>query len=162
MIKILFICMGNICRSPSAEGFFARALQNSDYKDRVSIDSAGTHSYHIGDAPDPRAVDTASNFGVDISQLRARKVRTSDFDDYDLIIAMDRGNLANLQAIRPSGSAASLKMMMKFHPDGHPEDVPDPYYGEIDGFTYMCELLDLATAGLLKDVEERLGRAASS
>lgn len=162
MINILFICMGNICRSPSAEGFFARALQYSDYKDRVSIDSAGTHSYHIGQAPDPRAVDIASNFGVDISKLRARKVRKSDFDDYDLMIAMDSGNLANLKAIRPSGSTARLKMMMKFHPDGHPEDVPDPYYGGIDGFTYMCELLDSATAGLLKDVEERLGRAASS
>jgi len=158
MINILFVCMGNICRSPSAEGFFARALQQSVCKDRVSIDSAGTHSYHIGHAPDQRAVDTASTFGVDISRLRARKVRVDDFHNYDLIIAMDRSNYSDLQLIQPPGSAADLKMMMKYHPQGRPEEVPDPYYGGIDGFTYMCELLDSATAGLLKDVEGRLGQ----
>ena len=158
MYNILFVCMGNICRSPSAEGFFARALQDSIYKDRVSIDSAGTHSYHVGHEPDTRAIDTAANFGVEIGQLRARKVKTADFQDFDLIIAMDRNNLANLQALQPPGSAASVKMMMEFHPEGQPQEVPDPYYGGIDGFTYMCELLEAATAGLLNDVEQRLGR----
>ena len=157
MFNILFVCMGNICRSPSAEGFFARALEQSVHKDLVSIDSAGTHSYHVGHAPDSRAVDTASGFGVDIAHLRARKVSVSDFHNYDLIVAMDRSNFADLQAIQPAGSSASLKMMMKYHPEGRPEEVPDPYYGGIDGFTYMCELLKSATAGLLKDVEGRLG-----
>jgi protein-tyrosine phosphatase len=158
MINILFVCMGNICRSPSAEGFFARVLEQSAYKDLVSCDSAGTHSYHVGHAPDSRAVDTATNFGVDIADLRARKVSISDFHNYDLIVAMDRSNFADLQAIQPADSNASLKMMMKYHPEGRPEEVPDPYYGGIDGFTYMCELLESATAGLLKDVEERLGK----
>ena len=158
MINILFICMGNICRSPSAEGFFTRALEQSRYKNRVSIDSAGTHSYHLGHAPDPRAIETASGFGVDIGHLRARKVTVSDFHDYDLIIAMDHSNLADLQDIQPAGSIADLNMMMKYHPQGHPKDVPDPYYGGTDGFTYMCELLDSATAGLLKELEERLDR----
>ena len=102
MINILFICMGNICRSPSAEGFFAKQLQESSSADQVSIDSAGTHSYHIGHAPDPRAVETGLQFGVHISQLRARKVTTEDFHDFDLIIAMDRSNLADLQAIQPA------------------------------------------------------------
>jgi protein-tyrosine phosphatase len=150
--------MGNICRSPSAEGFFAQALQDSIYKDRVSIDSAGTHSYHLGHEPDSRAIDTAANFGVEISQLRARKVKTADFQDFDLIIAMDRNNLANLQDLQPPGSPASVKMMMEFHPEGQPQEVPDPYYGGIEGFTYMCELLDAATTGLLNDVEQQLGR----
>jgi len=158
MNNILFVCMGNICRSPSAEGFFARALQGSSYKDMISIDSAGTHSYHVGYEPDSRAIEMAANFGVEIGHLRARKVKSADFHDFDLIIAMDRSNLANLRAIQPSGSTASLKMMMEYHPEGQPEEVPDPYYGELDGFNYMCELLDAATAGLLKDVEERLGR----
>ncbi len=158
MINILFVCMGNICRSPSAEGFFARALAQSQYKDLISIDSAGTHSYHVGHSPDPRAIETASNFDVDLGHLRARKVSVSDFHEFDLIVAMDRSNLADLQLIQPEGSSASLKMMMKYHPDGRPDEVPDPYYGGIDGFSYMCELLDSATAGLLKDVEERLGR----
>ena len=157
MFNILFVCMGNICRSPSAEGFFARVLEQSAYRDRVLCDSAGTHSYHVGHAPDSRAVDTAINFGVEIAHLRARKVSVSDFHKYDLIIAMDRSNFTDLQAIQPASSTASLKMMMKYHPEGRPEDVPDPYYGGIDGFTYMCELLESATTGLLKDVEGRLG-----
>ena len=157
MINILFVCMGNICRSPSAEGFFARVLEGSGYENLVLCDSAGTHSYHVGHAPDSRAVDAASNFGVDIAHLRARKVSVSDFHNYDLIVAMDRINFSDLQAIQPAGSTAILKMMMNYHPEGRPVDVPDPYYGGIDGFTYMCELLESATAGLLKDVEGRLG-----
>lgn len=148
--------MGNICRSPSAEGFFASALQNSGHKSAVSIDSAGTHGYHVGHSPDSRAVATALNFDVDISQLRARKVSVSDFDDYDLIIAMDRSNLEDLQRIRPEGSKAELRMMMEYHPDGRPDEVPDPYYGGIEGFNYMCSLLESATRGLLKDIEGRL------
>jgi len=158
MINILFVCMGNICRSPSAEGFFATALQNSNYKEQISIDSAGTHGYHVGHTPDARATATALNFGVDISHLRARKVSVSDFNDYDLMIAMDRSNFEDLQRIQPAGSKASLKMMMHYHPQAQPEEVPDPYYGEMDGFTYMCELLQSATLGLLKDVEGRLGK----
>lgn len=156
MIKILFVCMGNICRSPSAEGFFARALDKSPHRDLVSIDSAGTHSYHVGHAPDSRAVDTASTFGVDISNLRARKVSAEDFHEFDLVIAMDKSNYSDLQAIQPVDSRAQLRMMMDYHPEGNPKDVPDPYYGGMDGFTRMCKLLDLATAGLLLEVEDRL------
>lgn len=158
MINILFVCMGNICRSPSAEGFFTTALQNSDYKDQVSTDSAGTHGYHVGNRPDSRAVETASNFGVDISRLRARKVSVSDFSDYDLIIAMDHSNFEDLQRIRPTDSKTDLKMMMQYHPEAQPIDVPDPYYGGMDGFNYMCELLESATQGLLKDIEGRLAQ----
>lgn len=158
MINILFVCMGNICRSPSAEGFFVNALQQSPHRNRVSTDSAGTHGYHVGHAPDPRAVSTALNFNVDISELRARKVSVADFENFDLIIAMDRSNYEDLSQIQPAGSRASLKMMMQFHPDAQPGDVPDPYYGGMDGFTYMCTLLDSATRGLLESVEERLGQ----
>jgi protein-tyrosine phosphatase len=147
--------MGNICRSPSAEGFFATALNGSGLRGQVSIDSAGTHGYHTGEAPDSRAVTAALNFGVDISHLRARKVRVDDFDEYDLIIAMDRNNFADLQKIRPKNSRADLKMMMHYHPQAHPEDVPDPYYGGMDGFSYMCELLQSATQGLLNSIEGR-------
>ncbi|GMR15180.1 MAG: low molecular weight protein-tyrosine-phosphatase [Gammaproteobacteria bacterium] len=159
MFNILFVCMGNICRSPSAEGFFARQLQGSSCQDLVSIDSAGTHSYHIGHAPDPRAIETGAQFGVQIDQLRARKVTAADFRHFDLIIAMDHSNLVDLQAIRPSGSMAELQLMMAYHPENHADgqanDVPDPYYGGIAGFVHMFKLLELATAGLLKDVEGR-------
>jgi protein-tyrosine phosphatase len=152
--------MGNICRSPAAEGFFARQLQNSPFKDQISIDSAATHSYHIGNTPDPRATQTGAQYGVHIGQLRARKVMTADFHDFDLIIAMDHNNIANLQAIRPSGSSAEIELMMAYHPEyatrAQSDEVPDPYYGGIDGFIHMYNLLELATAGLLKDVEGRL------
>jgi protein-tyrosine phosphatase len=158
MINILFVCMGNICRSPSAEGFFASALKQSGVRDQVAIDSAGTHGYHTGHAPDSRAVATALKFGVDIGQLRARKVEVADFDRFDLIIAMDRSNYEDLQRIRPNGSKADLKMMMQYHPDARPEEVPDPYYGGMNGFSYMCELLQSATRGLLDSVETQLGK----
>lgn len=150
--------MGNICRSPSAEGFFVKALKQSDYSGQVSVDSAGTHGWHVGHSPDNRAVDVAENFDVDISHLRARRVSSSDFHEYDLIVAMDRSNLEDLRRIQPREARADLTMMMQYHPDGRPDEVPDPYYGEMDGFTYMCELLESATEGLLRDVEERLGR----
>ena len=106
MINILFICMGNICRSPTAEGFMARHLSGSAYQDQLSIDSAGTHSYHIGFSPDSRAIETAARYGVQLDHLRARKVRNEDFFSFDLILAMDRSNLANLQAISPADSTA--------------------------------------------------------
>ena len=160
MINILFICMGNICRSPAAEGYFARQLQESHFKDLISIDSAATHSYHIGSAPDPRAIQTGVQYDVHIGQLRVRKVTTADFSDFDLIIAMDHHNVADLEAIRPSGSTAEIRLMMEYHPeyttDGQSDEVPDPYYGGIDGFIYMYDLLELASAGLLEDIEGRL------
>jgi len=148
--------MGNICRSPSAEGFFAHALKQSNYSRQIFCDSAGTHGYHVGHGPDPRAVDTATKFDVEIGHLRSRKVNISDFYDYDLIVAMDRSNYDDLQRIQPHDSKASIRMMMDYHPEGHPKEVPDPYYGGMTGFIYMCELLESATTGLLKDVEERL------
>jgi protein-tyrosine phosphatase len=156
MINILFVCMGNICRSPSAEGFFIKALQQSKHKDQISTDSAGTHGYHVGHAPDPRAAATALESCVDISQLRARKVDDSDFENFDLIIAMDQSNYTDLQRIQPANSRASVEMMMQYHPQAKPAEVPDPYYGGMDGFTYMCDLLDSATRGLLKSVEGQL------
>ena len=156
MINILFVCMGNICRSPSAEGFFARALNGSAYRDQIAIDSAGTHGYHVGYEPDNRAVDTAQSFGVDIRHLRARKVCVEDFNRFDLIVAMDRSNLEDLQAMQPAGTKARLVSMMDYHPERQPREVPDPYYGGMRGFSYMCELLQAATQGLLEEVEGQL------
>lgn len=127
-------------------------------KDRVSTDSAGTHGYHVGHSPDPRAVKTAADFGVDISALRARKVSETDFDEFDLVIAMDSSNVTDLERIMPANSRASLRKMLDFHPDGKVRDVPDPYYGGMDGFTYMCELLESASQGLLDDIGRRLGQ----
>jgi len=150
--------MGNICRSPSAEGFFVLALKDSSYADQVAIDSAGTHGYHVGHAPDTRAIETAVGFGVDIAHLRARRVCEEDFDRFDLIVAMDRANFSDLQALQPGGSKARLALMMDYHPERQPREVPDPYYGGVSGFSHMCELLEAATRGLLEEVEGKLGK----
>jgi protein-tyrosine phosphatase len=148
--------MGNICRSPSAEGFFTRALENSPIAGRIEVDSAGTHGYHVGQAPDDRAADMAKQFGVDISHLRSRKVTLDDFECFDLVVAMDRDNLADLRAMQPESSKARLALMMDYHPDRYPGEIPDPYYSGMEGFRYMCQLLDAATRGLLEEVEGQL------
>ena len=131
--------MGNICRSPSAEGFFANALQDSAYKDLISIDSAGTHSYHVGYEPDSRAIDMAAHFGVEIGHLRARKVKTADFQNFDLIIAMDAQNLIDIEALRPSNNRTPVHLFLDF--GDHPvSDVPDPYYTrDFDGALDLIE-----------------------
>ncbi|NNE04494.1 MAG: low molecular weight phosphotyrosine protein phosphatase [Xanthomonadales bacterium] len=148
MNNILFVCMGNICRSPSAEGFFRHHLALSGKSDRFTIDSAGTHSYHIGHAPDPRAISEAARFGVDISKLRARKLVPGDFDEFDLVIGMDEHNLSLINDMKPAGSACRTALMMAWAPGHGYHEVPDPYYGDQSDFSLMCTLLDDATASL--------------
>ena len=159
MFNILFVCMGNICRSPTAEGVFIHQVKDSAFKARISTDSSGTHGYHIGHPPDPRAIATAAENGVDIAQLRARKVRQSDFEEFDLIIAMDNDNLAILKDLQPKGSRAQLKLMLDYLPEDSPglsakqrleSEVPDPYYGDQRDFEYMYELLVPASAGRVR------------
>lgn len=168
MFNILFVCMGNICRSPSAEGIFIHQLKQSAMKNRITTDSAGTHGFHVGHPPDKRAVATAARFGVDIGQLRSRKINSSDFDEFDLIIAMDEENLSNLREIQPKNSRARLQLMLEYLPDqvGKPggiAEVPDPYYGDVEDFEYMYSLLEPASAALLKSIEAQLdGHAAGS
>jgi len=160
--SILFVCMGNICRSPTAEGVFLAQLQNSAFKDRISTDSGGTHGYHIDHPPDSRAISVAAENGVDIAQLRSRKVRQSDFEDFDLIIAMDNNNLDILEGLQTRGSRSELKLMLDYLPEDAGRgvrEVPDPYYGDSSDFKYMYELLVPACAGLLKAVELKLGSA---
>lgn len=165
MFNILFVCMGNICRSPTAEGIFIHHVKDSAFKARISTDSSGTHGYHIDHPPDTRAIATAAEHGVDISQLRARKVKQSDFEEFDLIIAMDNDNLAILKDLQPQGSRAQLKLMLDYLPRNFPglsakqrleSEVPDPYYGDLRDFEYMYELLVPASVGLLKAIEQQL------
>lgn len=149
MTAVLFVCMGNICRSPSAEGYFRHHLKGSDQAPTVRVDSAGTHSYHIGSPPDRRAISTMRSRGIDISGLRARQVSADDFHRFDWILAMDRSNLEALRTLDP-GTGAQLALMLDFGANVHGlSEVPDPYYGGQDGFELMCDLLDEATADLL-------------
>ena len=157
-MRLLFVCMGNICRSPTAEGVMRQVLTESVWANRVEIDSAGTHEYHIGEPPDRRAVLAARRRGIDLSSLRARAVSRDDFERFDLILAMDRGNLDELQRRAPLQAHERIRLVMDFAPDAHAREVPDPYYGGAKGFEEVLDLLEKAAAGLLQEVDSRLSQ----
>ena len=155
-MRILFVCMGNICRSPTAEGVVRHLLLSRAPQLEVEIDSAGTHDYHIGEPPDRRSVAAALRRGIDLSNLRARAVRAEDFTRYDLILAMDEENLRTLQERAPRDAHDRIRLLMEFAPQATARAVPDPYYGGPQGFEQVLDLLEEAAEGLLQDL---LGRA---
>ncbi len=143
MRSVLFVCTGNICRSPTADGVFRRLVADAGLD--VLVDSSGTHGYHIGDPPDPRSIKAARTRGYDLSPLRARKLVVADFTRFDLILAMDRGHLEIMQRLAPAGATAELALFSQFAPaPWRGRDVPDPYYGGAEGF---LEVLDMVEAG---------------
>lgn len=158
MIKVLFVCMGNICRSPTAHGFFRKLVEESGLSQSILIESAGTHGfYHRDEPPDPRAQQAALKQQVDISDLRARQVVPEDFNNFDYVLAMDKENYHNLAAICPSTKKHKLKMFLAFAPQLTVEEVPDPYYTEGEaGFEYVFKLVEAASRGLLADIRQRL------
>ncbi len=150
--RVLFVCMGNICRSPTAEGVFRACVERAGLAARISVDSAGTHDYHAGEAPDRRAIAAAARRGYDLSTLRARLVDARDFHRFDWILAMDGRNLAALEAMRPSGHTGTLGRMLAFAPELGLRDVPDPYYGPLQGFEHVLDLVEAASPSLLHHV----------
>lgn len=155
-VRVLFVCMGNICRSPTAHGVF-RALVSEHGLDRqIEIDSAGTHGYHVGTAPDPRSQATARGRGIDLSDLRARRFVSRDFVDFDYLLAMDRNNLADMLAIEPEGHDASADLMLLYSSRFNAREIPDPYFGN-DGFELVYDMIDDAARGLLRHIRERHG-----
>jgi protein-tyrosine phosphatase len=153
--RILFVCMGNICRSPTAEGV-TRALAESQGVAHVfEFDSAGTHGYHIGNAPDKRARQAAEGRGYDLSALKARQVSSEDFVRFDRILAMDRDNLALLRQACPSEHQGKLGLFLEFATETDVEEVPDPYYGGPEGFQRVLDMIEDAANGLLKRMSER-------
>jgi len=154
--KVLFVCTGNICRSPTAEAVFRHHVSDAGLAAHIGIDSAGTHGYHIGEPPDPRSVAEGASRGFKMEMLRARKVRASDFQLFDLILAMDAEHLAHLQALQPTGSKATVKLFLDYHPRTPGADVPDPYYGNKSGFTHVLDMIEEASRELLADVQRQL------
>ena len=148
-VSVLLVCMGNICRSPTAEGVLRAFVQREDLGGAFEIDSAGTHGYHVGEPPDPRARAAAKRRGYDISMLRARQVNALDFHHYDCILAMDVDNLTLLQRVCPTEHRHKLGLFLEYAINFEEEEVPDPYYGGQDGFDHVLDLVEDAVRGLI-------------
>ncbi|OGS90876.1 MAG: phosphotyrosine protein phosphatase [Gallionellales bacterium GWA2_60_18] len=153
-VGVLFVCMGNICRSPTAEAVFRHYVENAGLSENILIDSAGTHDYHIGDPPDARARRAAQQRGYNMGGLRGRQVEVKDFERFDYVLAMDEGNLAILQRLaQPVGGNPQLFLEYARH---HAErEVPDPYYGGADGFERVLDMVEDAAEGLLQHIRQR-------
>lgn len=153
-IKVLFVCMGNICRSPTAEGVFSHLLSTRQLTERFEVDSAGTHAYHIGEAPDLRAQKAARDRGVELKHLRARKVVAEDFERFDHILAMDNDNYYVLHEACPDEHKTKLKLFLDYAPQAQHREVPDPYYGGSYGFERVLDLVEAASEGFLQVVSQ--------
>ncbi len=152
-VGVLFVCTGNICRSPSAEGVARKLLIDAGLDARVTVDSAGLGGWHAGDPPDPRAIESARRRGYDLSAQRARRFGRADFDDFALIVGMDRGHVAQLRARRPRGAAGEVHLFLEFLAADDPrfgDDVPDPYYGGMADYELSLDLIERGLPGLIE------------
>ncbi len=153
-VKVLFVCMGNICRSPTAEGVFHKLVKDQSLDDTISVDSAGTHAYHVGESPDRRAQASAKNRGIDLSIQVARQFVASDYEEFDYILAMDNSNLLDMQALNSGNGKAKLSLFLDYSPISTKiKEVPDPYYGGERGFENVLDLIESASIGLLDDIK---------
>ena len=151
-VGVLFVCLGNICRSPTAHGVFQNRVEERGLSSAIQVDSCGTGDWHVGHAPDRRAAAAARSRGYDLDDLRARQVTATDFGSFDYILAMDRMNLADLETIRPGGFDCHLGLFLEFAPGVRTVEVPDPYYGGEDGFGEVLDLVEAASDGLLEEI----------
>lgn len=152
VVSVLFVCLGNICRSPSAHGVFGAQVARAGLDDRIHIDSAGTGSWHVGNPPDPRSLRAAARRGYDLSHLRARRVERQDFEAFDYIIAMDRQNLQDLQRLQTSDFSGHLGLLLDFDTSSGLAEVPDPYHLDERQFEQVLDLVESATAKLLEHI----------
>nr|WP_298169259.1 low molecular weight protein-tyrosine-phosphatase [uncultured Pseudomonas sp.] len=154
-MRVLFVCLGNICRSPTAEAVLRHKLREAGLEGRIEVDSAGTGDWHIGKAPDARTLSAAKRRGYDLSALRGRQVAADDFARFDLILAMDSSNLSHLQRLRPSAAVAELDLFLRRYQAPF-DDVPDPYYGGEEGFEQVLDLIEQASDALILELKGRL------
>ena len=157
MIKVLFVCMGNICRSPTAQGVFEQLIAAEGLAHAIAADSAGTTAYHMGLPPDARAAAAAAKRGIDLTGYRARQVETADFFNFDLVLAMDRDNFDAMGRIVPPERKPRLRMFLEFAPALGFDDVPDPYYGGTDGFERVLDMIEAGSRGVLTHIRSEWG-----
>lgn len=154
-VRVLFVCMGNICRSPTAEAVFRHYVEREGLEEVIHIDSAGTHDYHIGEAPDARTQRAAKQRGYDMSGLRGRQVEAEDFRRFDYVLAMDEANLSILERLRPGDAESHLGLFLQFAARHNEREVPDPYFGGADGFERVLDMVEDAANGLLQHIREK-------
>ena len=150
-VKVLFVCMGNICRSPTAHGVFQSKVDAEGLGESILVDSAGTQSYHIGSPPDLRSQAVAKARGIDLGSLSARRFRSEDFIEFDYLVGMDRSNLADMLAIKPDTAIAQVDLMLTYSNKFEQQEIPDPYFGN-DGFDLVFDMIDDAARGLLHEI----------
>ena len=157
--RVLFVCLGNICRSPTAEAIMRRKLQDRGLERWFEVSSAGTGNWHVGEQPDARAMQAAITRGYDMSELRAKQIHENDFKYYDLVLAMDRSNVSNMRRVCPSGCLSKIGLLMGYVPHANQDEVPDPYYGGEDGFDQVLNMLEEACDNLINTVcaQKRIG-----
>ena len=157
MIRVLFVCLGNICRSPTAEGVFRSVVERAGLLEHIEIDSAGTHAYHVGAPPDARATQAARRRGVELSGLRGRQAVRGDIERFDYILAMDEENHSNLMAICPAGLEPKVQFFLGYATARPEREVPDPYFGGDAGFERVLDMIEEASEGLLAHIRQRHG-----
>ena len=155
-VAVLFVCLGNICRSPTAEGIFRAQVQAAGLSNRILVDSAGCYAYHEGESPDIRACAAALERGFDLSGQVGRQIKTSDFEYFDYVLAMDRENLTYLQKMQPADSHSRVALFLDYADGREGQSVPDPYFGHSDGFALVIDLVESAGKGLLKQIGRNL------
>jgi len=158
MIRVLFVCMGNICRSPIAHGVLLQQLVDAGLSTAVEVDSAGTHAFHVGDPPDPRAQSALAQRGIDISGQRARHLSDADFVNFDYLLAMDRDNYAQMVQRCPPRRANRVRLLLDYAPGIPQREVPDPCYGGAAGFEQVIDLIELAVGELIDELAERVAK----
>jgi len=155
-ISVLFVCMGNICRSPSAEGVFRKMVEDAGLSAAVEVDSAGTHAYHDSHPPDRRATDAAERRGFSLDDIHARRIHEDDYQRFDYILAMDQLNLHIIRENAVEEHSAEISLFMEYAEDSSETEVPDPYYGGTAGFEKVLDLLEEASQGLLATLQQKL------
>ena len=155
--SVLFVCMGNICRSPTAEGVFRKVVRDAELHDDILVDSAGTHAYHVNEPPDRRARAAAERRGFPLDNIRARRVSSDDYDRFDYILAMDEDNLSILKEGAPEQHRYKVRLFLEFAASSRVMEVPDPYYGGASGFERVLDLVEEASEGLLELLRRESG-----